>query len=193
VSFGAIVYFLWSLYEYSQVFHDKYAAAIFRESCLRVIGLQQNMGEWPWFINANTSRILDLYQVYSVHQDSMAMLFLLPAKESGISEADPAIKNSYDWLFGSNEMGENMIAPEPFFIYRSIRRKGTFEIRKRYVRSLLLSLSRKEGERARPSSLEINRECRSYHLGWILFVWSGREDFEEFTGLQGLGSHLNNN
>jgi hypothetical protein len=86
-----------------------------------------------------------------------------------------------------------MVTPEPFFIYRSIRRKGPFEIRKRYVRSLLLSLSRKEGERAHPSSLEINRECRSYHLGWILFVWSGRRDFEEFTDLKDLGSNLNNN
>jgi hypothetical protein len=82
-----------------------------------------------------------------------------------------------------------MIASDPFFIYRSIRRKGILETRKRYLRSLLLRLSKKQGKRISPTSLEINRECRSYHLGWILFVWSGREDFEEFTGLKHLDSN----
>lgn len=193
VSFGAIVYFLWSLYEYSQVFGDKYAGSLFKESCLRVIGLQQDMGEWPWFINADTFRIMDLYQIYSVHQDSMAMLFLLPAKDAGIGEAGSAITKGYRWLFGANELSEKMIVPEPFFIYRSIRRKGILETRKRYLRSLRLSLSKQQGKKARSTSLEINRECRSYHLGWILFVWSGREDFEEFTELKDLGSNLHNN
>ena len=22
----------------------------------------------------------------------------------------------------------------------------------------------------------VNRECRSYHLGWILYAWAGRPD-----------------
>ncbi len=183
-SFGGIAYFLWSIYHYARVFGDGLARIIFQESARQVIASQGKRGEWPWFIDANAAIVLDWYQVYSVHQDSMAMLFLLPALDSGISEAKTAIENSYRWLFGKNELHELMIHNSPFFIYRSIRRKTKLERATRYLRALTCSALGVQAEAAPPSRLEINKECRSYHIGWLLFAWAGRKDFEEFSELQ---------
>jgi len=183
-SFGGVAYFLWSVFHYARVFEDREARTIFQEGVRRVTALQGPRGEWPWFINANDAVVLDWYQLYSVHQDSMAMLFLLPALDSGIAEARTAIRNSYRWLWGNNELGAVMILDNPFFIYRSIRQKTTFERGQRYLRALG---SHSLGWRAKPlpaSCLEINHECRSYHIGWLLFAWAGTHGFEEFTELQ---------
>lgn len=186
VSFGGIVYFLRALYEYATVFRDRYAETIFTEGVSQVVRLQGERGEWPWFIDASSARVLDRYQIYSVHQDSMAMLFLLPAYDLGLEEARPAIEQSYRWLFGMNELGTQMMLREPFFIYRSIRRRGgrEREREKRYARSLVVKALRLEGGRASRASVEVNTECRSYHIGWILHVWAGRSGFEELTELR---------
>ena len=184
VSFGGIVYFLKSLYDYSHTFSDKYAETIFRRLTSRIIDLQGPCGEWPWFFDAKKGSVVDYYQIYSVHQDSMAMLFLFPALELGISGAAEAIQKSYRWLFGTNELKESMILPQPFFIFRSIKRKESWEREKRYARALLRSVTRTKARKVDSSLLEINKECRSYHIGWILYAWSGRRDFREFTELQ---------
>jgi hypothetical protein len=184
VSFGGIAYFLRALSDYATVFGDRYAETIFAEGVGQVIGLQGEQGEWPWFIDSSSARIVDRYQLYSVHQDSMAMLFLLPAHDRGIVEARPSIERSYRWLFGANELGVRMVVEEPFFIYRSIRRKCGRERERRYARALLSKTLRRESGRARPESLEVNTECRSYHIGWLVFAWAGRSGFEELTELQ---------
>ncbi|MFB0566645.1 MAG: hypothetical protein ACETWK_13340, partial [Candidatus Aminicenantaceae bacterium] len=175
VNFGTITHFLASLHEYSKVFNDKYAETIFLESTRQLISLQGERGEWPWFINAYNAQVFDWYQIYSVHQNSMAMLFLLPALDLGINEAETAISKSYRWLFGQNELRTPMITHQPFFIYRSIRRKGNlkYDRGKRYLRSLIRSsIMNKPAKKINSSQLEINKECRSYHLGWLLFVWA---------------------
>ena len=127
---------------------------------------------------------MDWYQIYSVHQDSMAMLFLLPALELGVEGAKEAIRKSYLWLFGNNELNKFLILKEPFFIYRSIKRRENFEREKRFLRSIKNSAFNKQAKSVSPQKLSINTECRSYHLGWILYAWSGRTGFNEFTELK---------
>jgi hypothetical protein len=183
VSFGAVVYFLRATHEFATAFGDRYAETIFAEGVGRVLGLQGEQGEWPWFIDASTGRVLDRYQVYSVHQDSMAMLFLLPALDLGL-QVRSAIERSYRWDFGANELGASMVQRDPFFVYRSIRRKGGSERERRYARALVRKALRRSAGRARRASVEINEECRSYHLGWILHAWAGRSGFEELTELR---------
>jgi len=184
VSFGGTAYFVKSLYDYHDAFGDEEARARARASTLRVIALQGPRGEWPWFIDARRATVLDWYQVYTVHQSSMSMLFLLPALDAGLEEARSAIERSYRWIFGENELHAPMAQREPFFTYRSIRRKQKWERARRYGRSLALSAFHARAAHADPSTLTVNRECRSYELGWILYCWSGRNDFVDFTGLQ---------
>ncbi len=38
-----------------------------------------------------------------------------------------------------------------------------------------------EGSYIGKSALKINRECRSYHLGWVLHSFAGREGFEDIS------------
>jgi hypothetical protein len=184
VSFGAIAYFLKALYEYSYVFSDKYTETIFRRLTSRIIDVQGPCGEWPWFFDAKKGSVVDYYQIYSVHQDSMAMLFLFPALDLGVPGASEAIERSYRWLFGINELKEPIIMSQPFFVFRSIKRKEGWEREKRYARAVLRSITRTKARQTKPYLLEINKECRSYHIGWILYAWSGRGDFREFTELR---------
>jgi hypothetical protein len=62
-----------------------------------------------------------------------------------------------------------MFVDEPFFFaYRAIERDERAAKARRYARWL----AHAEGETAAAGSLRVNRECRSYHLGWILYAWA---------------------
>lgn len=184
VSFGGIAYFLMALERFAQTFDDDATRNLFKRALGQILKLQGLNGEWPWFIDSSTSKVMDWYQIYSVHQDSMAMLFLLPALDLGVEGAKEAIRKSYLWLFGNNELNKSLILKEPFFIYRSIRRSENFEREKRFLRSIKNCIFNKQAKRVSSQKLSINAECRSYHLGWILYAWSGRTGFNEFTELK---------
>jgi hypothetical protein len=184
-TFGGIVYYLKALAEYAAAFKNKYAEVIFKEGVGKILEFQGPQGEWPWFYNVFESRVVDWYPTFSVHQDSMAMLFLLPALDLGVNGAARAIEKSYRWLFGNNQLGLPMMVNSPsFFIYRCIHRRGSLERPKRFGRSALLSAIGKSARFAAHPHLEVLTHGRSYHLGWILFAWSPRKDFAEFTDLQ---------
>jgi hypothetical protein len=197
VSFGGVTYFLRSVKDVAECTNDEYAGAVFRELVLRVIATQGPFGEWPWHYDSRTGRVLEGYEIYAVHQVAMAMLFLLPAMRAGIVEAEPSIRRSYRWILGANELGIPMFHEDPFMPYRSIRRRmgalapasrsriqGAARMMER-GRAWLLADSRRAlglpARAARTSSLEVNSECRSYEVGWMLYVWGGVEDFDEFT------------
>ncbi len=184
-TFGGIVYFLKALAEYAAAFNNAYAEVMFKEGVGKILEFQGPQGEWPWFYNVFDSKVADWYPIYSVHQDSMAMLFLLPAVDLGVGGAAQAIEKSYRWLFGNNQLGTPMMVASPdFFIYRCIHRRGSLERPKRFGRSLLLSAIRKPARFAANPQLEVVMHGRSYHPGWILFSWSPRKDFTEFTDLR---------
>jgi hypothetical protein len=184
-TFGGIVYFLKALAEYAAAFNNKYAEVIFKEGVSKMLEFQGPRGEWPWFYNVFDSKVVDWYPIYSVHQDSMAALFLLPALDLSIGGAAQAIEKSYRWLFGNNQLGLPMMVTSPdFFIYRCIHRRGALERPKRFGRSALLSAIPKSAGFAANRQLEVIKHGRSYHPGWILFAWSPRKDFTEFTDLR---------
>jgi hypothetical protein len=186
VSFGGITYFLKAIYEYASTFDDLSASQLFKDAVGEILLRQGPMGEWAWFYDSMSGRVVDWYEVYSVHQEAMAMLFLLPAHDMGVSEVESAIDSSVSWLFGRNELGAKIMVDAPFFSYRSIRRSGPMQRQIRIARAALLAASGKKAGHAEPSKLEINKECRSYEMGWTLYAWAGRNDFEEFTGLRAL-------
>ncbi len=65
-----------------------------------------------------------------------------------------------------------MILTEPYpWIYRSIERVERAPRIRRYLRGLG-SPPTTDPPRASGRRLRINRECRSYHLGWVLYAWS---------------------
>ena len=172
VSFGSIVYFLRAMYEYDKAFDSEVARELFMRCLQRVLAFQGEDGAWPWLIDTRTGVPIDLYPVFSVHQDSMAMLFLFPAKSYGVDGIDSVIERSFMWNLGENELGASLLRSEPCpLFFRSIERDAGWPRVRRYLRAL--------GPKAqqypdRSLRLRLNRECRSYHLGWVLYVWSGR-------------------
>ena len=125
------------------------------------------------------------------------MLFLFPALSFGIEGVEEAIRASYRWILGNNELGVPMWQNDPFLVYRSIRRRlpilnravrargGKFERLldrgSTFVRASTRSPAGAGPDPTQPRLLEINRECRSYEIGWTVFAWAGVTGFEEFT------------
>jgi hypothetical protein len=172
VSFGSLVYFLRAMFEYARARECAEALDLFHHGVEHAIAIQGPAGEWPWMIDVTTGRPFDVYPIFSVHQDSMAMLFLFPAHDLGIADAEGSIERSVSWIFGRNELGVSMVEHDPFLIYRAIERAERASRIRRYLRSLALS----SASAATGGERRINRECRSYHIGWILYAWSGRPD-----------------
>jgi hypothetical protein len=175
VSFGGLVYYLRALHEAAGALADHTGAARFRRGVELALRLQGPNGEWPWMIGVARGLPLDVYPVFTVHQDSMAMLFLLPALDSGV-DVQNAIKASVAWNFGRNQLGESLVVEAPFHVYRSIERADRLPRATRYVRTLARAAAARPAGLVPNGGLRINRECRSYHLGWILHAWAGRED-----------------
>ena len=172
VSFGALTYFLRGMFEFSRLADDEPARRAFERGVDAIVAIQGNRGEWPWLISVRRGVPLEFYPVFAVHQDSMSMLFLLPALESG-RRVDEAIARSFSWILGRNELSAPMIEQDPFVAYRSIERAERVPRMRRYVRATAGSLAGAAGGLASGHGVRINRECRSYHLGWILYAWSG--------------------
>ena len=177
VSFGSVVYYLRGLHEYGAASGDREAGDLFRLGVERILELQGPSGEWPWLLDVRRGRIVDPYPIFTVHQDSMAPLFLVPAlEEHGIRAARDAVTRSLEWVAGRNELRLPMLVDEPFNAYRSIERREGLGRLRRYLRAAGSSVG--SGSREFQSgTVRLNPECRSYHVGWLLYVWAARGDW----------------
>jgi hypothetical protein len=137
---------------------------------------QMPNGAWPWIYDPIRGAVVEPYELYSVHQDSMALIGM-----HGLSEAtgEPRYREvavwSLDWNYGANELGVQMFDREAGMISRSIRRKPRFA-RARQARNAAATYLHAAPRFPPPEELEVNRAMRPYHLGWLLEAWSGREE-----------------
>jgi hypothetical protein len=182
VSFGSIVYFLRAMHEHGTTSGEPRARELFAECLRTVLALQEQDGGWPWMIDVRTAVPIDVYPIFTVHQDSMAMLFLFPARDYGIAGVEQAIERSFRWNLGCNELHSAILVERPYaWFYRSIERCERWPRARRYLRGL--------GPRARTHpgrsrEVRLNRECRSYHPGWILYAWSAYAQTPQLAGGQ---------
>lgn len=194
VSFGGVVYFLWALSEYARVFNDEYIETIFRELAARIIGAQGPQGEWAWHYDTRTARVAEWYEVYSVHQHSMSMLFLMPAITRAVPGALEAVESSLRWLLGANQLGTPMYHLDPLLFYRSQRRRLGVrtpgmqagmprQAERAYTYAFSTTAVTLGLNRPAPSArgIEVNTECRSYELGWLVYIWGAEQGFDWFT------------
>lgn len=143
-------------------------------------GAQGPLGQWPWLYAPSTAAILEGYPVYSVHQDGMAFMGLVPVEGLGEGAYRGELALGVEWL-EKNELSTSLVDRQPPFICRNIQRAGSdadapFGIsRANFYRVVARSLSprpSRDHDTADPSTLEPLRECRSYHLGWLLYAHS---------------------
>lgn len=181
-SFASQVYSLLALYQYGEAFGQDWALQMANESAAKLIALQGRRGEWGWFYYVPQGRIVDFYEIYSVHQHGMAPAFLHHAIRHGVAGARDALVKGFNWLFGGNEMGVSMLRPAEHLFYRSQVRRGELDRSwHRVARSMANAALRRPDQVERHSGLVLRRECRSYELGWILWSWGGVSDFPELT------------
>jgi hypothetical protein len=181
-SFASQVYSMLALYHYGAARDADWAIGIANAAAARMIKLQAPNGEWPWFYYVPGGRVVDFYEVYSVHQHGMAPAFLHHAVEHGVAGARAAMGKGFLWLFGDNEMGVSMLRPAEGMFYRSQVRAGELDAnRARACRSVGNAILRRSDTVDRHKKLVLRQECRSYELGWILWSFGGRTDYPELT------------
>ena len=172
VSFGSLTYFLRCQLEWARWAGDEQAAGRFGTALATTLGLQGRAGEWPWLLDTRTAAVLDAYPVFSVHQLSMAMLFLRPAAAEGHPGAEEAVERSFRWVRGENDLRVPIVVDSGRFIYRSIEETDRWARAQRYARTTRRALLRRADAWGTRRRVRLNPESRSYEWGWLLYAWA---------------------
>jgi len=181
-SFASQTYLTLACYWYGEFAGSTRAVEIANACTQKLIGLQGPNGEWPWFFDAETGRVLDFYEIYSVHQYGMAPAFLEHAEQHGVRTARDALIKGFHWVLGSNQLGEPMLVPEMHLSLRSHTRKRELHTNKlRMIRAAYNVYFGGIADFIDPVDIQIRRECRSYELGWILWSFGNRADLPQLT------------
>ncbi|HEX3350989.1 MAG TPA: hypothetical protein VHS58_23085 [Acetobacteraceae bacterium] len=181
-TFATQVYVALALYQYAALAQDAQAVGAANACVRKLLELQGPLGEWPWFYRPGPDRVLDFYEVYSVHQHGMAPALLHHAVRHEVPGAREAIVKGFEWLFGRNELGVTMLVPELSLMYRSQARRGSAGRRStRLLRAGAKVLTGRKGVPAGAGALRLTQEMRSYEYGWLLWSFGDRADYPELT------------
>ncbi|MBV9358499.1 MAG: hypothetical protein JO023_23560 [Chloroflexi bacterium] len=172
-SFASQVYPVLGLCELAEATGTAPPAAV-RHVCDFLVRSQGELGQWWWFYSTRAPQVIEGYPVYSVHQDAMAVMALLPATRLLGRDYTSALVRGLRWISGQNELGQSLVDRPAGLIYRSIqRRRGDADglcgwSRPQRAAAYLAALSGRT--RPAPGEFEVLKECRSYHLGWLLLA-----------------------
>ncbi len=171
-NFATQVYSLFSISKYLNEFMEGNNAsyALKLEKCAqKLIKLQMSDGGWPWLYDVKRGSVVEPFEIYSVHQDSMAPMALLELARLVDSDYTDVIDLSLGW-FNQNHFGVEMIDENDNVIYRSLRRpKKIYDKLYLPYKTLHSYFSEIHSDL---KSFEVYKQCFSYHLGWILYCWS---------------------
>jgi hypothetical protein len=161
---------------------DGAALELCRQMGDRLVELQMHDGAWPWIYDPLRGTVVEPYELYSIHQDCMAMMGLHNVSQAtGDDRFRLAAVAGLDWDYGRNALGVQMFDRSVGLIYRSIRRKQRFH-RLQQARNAAGTYLRTGSKAPGPEGLEVNRTMRPYHLGWLLEAWAGREHLAAIEG-----------
>jgi hypothetical protein len=182
-SFATNTYLTIGCYAYGAQFNRGAAIELAHACTRKLIALQGPQGEWPWFFDAPSGRVVDFYEVYAVHQDGMAPAMLELAETAGFgAEATAALTKGFMWIYGNNQLGRSMLVPELGLIFRSHVRSGELSNKgHRVARAIANAALGRSAALIDPSDVVVRRECRSYHLGWVIWSFAKRRDLPEVT------------
>jgi hypothetical protein len=185
-TFADQIYPIYALSLHAARTGDERVARAVRRCLEAVLGEQGRQGQWWWMVDTKTGRWVDRYPVYAVHQDAMAPFGLHAARVCWDGDVDGHIRRGLDWLFGDNELGTSLVEEGDGVIWRAIQREGSIGDGSYGVppttlwrrRMTGIGLGALGGLRRSSGGLEVLRECRTYHLGWVLFACEALEHAE---------------
>jgi hypothetical protein len=165
--FANQVYSLMALAERASWFACEQAAAIVGALSAKLVALQGEKGQWWWLYDSQTGEVVERYPVFSVHQDGMAPMALLAAARALECNFDSAIRRSVQWIYGNNELGQNLVLDQQGLILRDLHPPGASRLTRAIKAAAWCSGWRADNKASHPRCV-INAECRPYHLGWVL-------------------------
>ncbi|WP_329376804.1 hypothetical protein OG625_04775 [Streptomyces sp. NBC_01351] len=161
---------------------DPQALAAADACAARICALQGDGGQWWWHYDARHGTVVEGFPVYSVHQHAMAPTALFDLAEAGGTDFGTEICRGLRWMTEVPEIAgptgtprEPMIREELGVTWRKVHRGDP----KKAVRAAR-GLTTRVAPRARLAPLDgifrplaVDRECRPYEFGWMLFAWLG--------------------
>jgi hypothetical protein len=181
-SFATQTYLTIACYHYGEFAGNSEAIAMANTCSRKLIALQGPRGEWPWFFDARYGRVLDFYEVYSVHQYGMAPALLECAERHDVREARAALTKGFRWVLGENQLGRSMLIPQLQLSVRSQVRKNELHTKnRRMLRAVRNAYLGRSSTLIDPAEVSLRLECRSYELGWILWSFGQRAELSQLT------------
>ncbi|WP_030765967.1 hypothetical protein [Streptomyces sp. NRRL F-2664] len=161
---------------------DPEALAAADACATRITDLQGDGGQWWWHYDARRGTVIEGFPVYSVHQHAMAPTALFDLAEAGGTDFGAAIRRGLGWMTAVPELAgpdgtprEPMIREDLGITWRKVHRGDP----KKAVRAAR-GLTTRVAPRVRLAPLDVlfrpravDRECRPYEFGWMLFAWLG--------------------
>lgn len=157
---------------------DARALAAADACATRICALQGAGGQWWWHYDARTGGVVEGYPVYSVHQHAMAPTALFDLADAGGTDFGESIRLGLRWMAEPTELAaadavEPVILDDLGVTWRKVYRGDP----KKAVRAAR-GLATRAVPRLRLAPLDrvyrpaaIDRECRPYEFGWMLFAW----------------------
>ncbi|MGP3689187.1 hypothetical protein ACTVZO_31560 [Streptomyces sp. IBSNAI002] len=161
---------------------DQEALAAADACAARICALQGDGGQWWWHYDARHGTLVEGYPVYSVHQHAMAPTALFDLAEAGGTDFGTELRRGLRWMTEVPELAgpagtprEPMIREELGVTWRKVYRGDP----RKAVRAAR-GLTTRVAPHARLAPLDrlfrpvaVDRECRPYEFGWMLFAWLG--------------------
>lgn len=142
----------------------------------RIVGLQGSAGQWWWHYDTRDGSVVEGYPVYSVHQHAMAPMALLDLQEAGGTDYRAAVAKGLRWIDQRPETKENIVSVADGVIWRKVGRSEP----PKFVRTISAATTAiKSGwhlpglDVTMPPG-KVDRECRPYEFGWMLYAWRSR-------------------
>ncbi|GAA5081989.1 hypothetical protein HNP84_009679 [Thermocatellispora tengchongensis] len=171
--FADQVYPLQALARLHRLAGDPDALAAAERVAAGICAAQGPEGQWWWHYDARSGAVVEGFPVYSVHQLAMGPMALLDLADAGGGLRLQEIALGLGWMLDRPETQERMVLPELALTWRKAAREDPRKV----VRG-----ARAAATRVRPGArlgvldrvyppVAVDRECRPYELGWLLYAW----------------------
>jgi hypothetical protein len=174
--FADLIYPIQALAKYAAATGSQRALDIASACATRLCDLQGAGGQWWWHYDYRSGRVIEEYPVYAIHQDAMGPMGLRALVEAGGPDFSHHIHRGLMWLGAAPELnGGSLIDKQADLVWRKVCRREP----RKAVRYLQATASRIHPAGRIPAvdfifpARRIDFEDRPYHLGWLLYAWSG--------------------
>lgn len=177
-SFADQVYPVQALARAAVLTGDPRLLAAADRTAARLCRLQGPDGQWWWHYDVRTGEVVERYPVYSVHQHAMAPMALLDLLDAGGGDHRGPIATGLRWLDTHPEVTEELVEDRLGVVWRKVGRREP----RKAARALNAAVSSFSPHRRAPGldrvlpPRVIDRECRPYELGWLLYAWLPRTE-----------------